>query len=342
MSTGRNAFAVFLVAAGFLWLLLATGFVPPRLVNALWQLWPLLLIGVGLDAWIPTRRPLGVPFTAIAAAIVLIVAILLPGSRSATGSGQTLATPLDGIGSAVVNLRMPSSRTTVEPTSRGGTLLEVTTVGTPEANLDVTRAPTLSGAGTGSKTVSIRPRGGFPSFGRHQWTLGLTDAVPLELIVDGGSGASTFALGPLRIPRLQMDMGTGSTNVMLPSDGEGYTVTFDGGSGSSRLNVPTGASVDLDVHTRSGASVLTMSRGSDVRLGLRSGSGSVVIDVPDDAPVRLEVEDDGSGGLNVASFLRRQAGSGDTGTWQSANYPNGGRAIQITVLKVGSGSLRIR
>ena len=334
MNERRTALAAALISVGVLWLLIAIGFVPPAIVDALWHLWPLLLIGVGLDLWLPDRRPWHVPFTAFAAAIVLVVAMVSPGALRRSPSTESFQEPIGSATQATLDLRLPSSATVIGSALQPADLLEVATLGKPEARIEV--------SGTDHKTVTVSPIPGFGTLGRSGWTLGLSDRVPLVLTIRGGSGSGRLALGALRLTDLTLDLGSGSTTTLLPDHGNGYTVRLAGGSGSSRLNVPTGASVDLKASTHSGSTHIAIDPGSDVRLTLSTTSGNVVVDVPDDAPALLEVLDDGSGNLSVAPFLRRSSGTGDTGVWRTGNYADGGRTVRITIQKAGSGSIQIR
>ncbi len=114
------------------------------------------------------------------------------------------------------------------------------------------------------------------------------------------------------------------------------------GSGSARVRVAPGASLDIDADTGSGSLHLEVGHSTDLQLTLDAGSGAVTLDLPDDAPIRLEVTDDGSGRLNLPGYLVRRSGSGDTGVWQSAAFERGGRVILVRVVGAGSGSITVR
>lgn len=132
MNERRNALAAALISVGILWLLIAVGFVPPAIVDALWHLWPLLLIGVGLDLWLPERRPWHVPFTAIAASIVLVVAMVSPGALRRAPAIESLHEPIGNATQATLDLRLPSSAAAIGPVMQPVDLIEVSTVGKPE------------------------------------------------------------------------------------------------------------------------------------------------------------------------------------------------------------------
>ena len=329
----RDLLPVLLIAVGVLWLLFQTGFVPPRVLAALAFYWPLLLVGVGLDL-LRVGRPWAVPYTGLAVLVVALAAVILP-PPDAGPAVTHFREPVGAARSASVRLELSSAPAHVFAATDGTMLLDAEIRGRPAATFDV--------RGDREKTVTVRAddRGAwFPSsIGTNRWELGLGRSLPLDLTVDGGSGGATLDLDGLQLSALRTDVGSGSVALSLPGQVDSYRARVDGGSGATRVAVPSGASLELALDTGSGPTQLTLPLGGRVRVTLRSGSGPVTIDVPNGAAVRLEVQDDGSGPLRVAPFLTRRSGSGDTGVWES-----GGAAgeILITVASAGSGSITIR
>jgi hypothetical protein len=131
-------------------------------------------------------------------------------------------------------------------------------------------------------------------------------------------------------------------SMSLPGQVDSYRATVNGGSGATRINVPSGASLELTLDTGSGPTQVTLPPSGRVRVTLRSGSGPVTFDVPSGAAVRLEAQGDGSGPLRVAPFLTRRSGSGDTGVWESSGATGTSAEILITVASAGSGSITLR
>src|SRR5690606_41241381 len=82
----RRALPIALIAVGTIWLLNAVGFVPPSLAAALGRLWPLLLIGGGLDLLVPRYRPRNVPFVALAAGALVVLALFWPAGAPRGGA----------------------------------------------------------------------------------------------------------------------------------------------------------------------------------------------------------------------------------------------------------------
>jgi hypothetical protein len=80
-----------------------------------------------------------------------------------------------------------------------------------------------------------------------RWDVQLSARVPLELVLDGGSGAGDYDLTGLQIEDLELDVGSGAVDLVLPATG-GYEASIDGGSGALRIVLPqnVGARVELD------------------------------------------------------------------------------------------------
>lgn len=323
-----------LITIGILWLLVEVGFVPPRLVATLTLWWPLFLVGAGLDLMLPALRPAKVPFVAFAAAIVLLLGLFA--APVATGADRQLREELPtDARSVTADIDTSSSSTTIAAAADPRSLVEATFTGQPDGRVTTSSGP--------DATVEIRPvRNGFWFSAGGRWDIGLPSSVPLSLAVDGGSGQLTLDLVALRLRELELEGGSGRVRALLPGNGSSYTAEIDGHSGRVEVNVPPGASVDMDAEFGSGGADVFIGEGSDLMLDLSTGSGSVVLDLPDSAPIRLEVRDDGSGRLQVPPFLTRRSGSGDTGVWESRSLGNGGRVIDVRIRDAGSGTITIR
>lgn len=331
----RDLLPWLLIVGGLLWLLFATGFVPPRAMEVLGRLWPLLAIGLGLDL-LRARRPWAVPYTALAAAVLVVVGLVMPAVPAAQ-RGATFHEPVGATRRASVTLQLSSAPARVFASADPATLLDAHIQGRPEAAFSI--------GGQNDKTISVRPQGspwvpGSP--GSSRWELGLGTRVPLDLTVDGGSGSADLDLVDLQLDTLRAHGGSGPLTVALPGAGSRYRASLSGGSGPLRATLAPDSTADLTLDTGSGPATVLVQSGSSLKLQLRAGSGPVAIDVPNDGAVRLEVRDDGSGPLRVAGFLQRRSGSADTGTWESAGYAGAARKVDITVASAGSGSITVR
>lgn len=360
-ATGRTLLALALLAAGALWLLVATGFVPTALLKVLATWWPLLLVGGGLDLLLPRYRPLRLPYTAIASIAVLILALLgvtLRGPqrieyRIDLGADARTVDVTLRLGSAPTTVGAAASGRTLGATFTGDTTGIVTLDGSraqpldaaPKAHDQATTADSQSAPPTeGDRpSIEIRPRWGpTTTLGRADWTIGLPTALPVSLTADVGSGATTLDLEGVTLTDLNITAGSGAMHADLPGLGATYAATVTGGSGATELWIAPGASIDLDGRFTSGSVDIHVGEGTDMRLTLKTGSGAVTLDLPDTAPIRLDVRDDGSGKLTLPAYLTRRNGSGDTGMWTSDTLDRGGRVIDVRIEQVGSGSITIR
>lgn len=361
--TGRTLLALALLAAGALWLLVATGFVPTALLDVLASWWPLFLVGGGLDLLLPRYRPLRIPYTAIASLVVVVLALLgvtLRGPNSVAyridlGTAARTASVTLRLGSAPTTVHAATGRNVFEASFTGDPSGDITLDGSrvdslgaahrtddPSAAADGTQlAP---GASSSRPVIEVRPRRGTTAtfLARSDWSVGLPTALPVALDVAAGSAATTLDLTTTALTALSLDAGSGSLHADLPGLGATYTATVTGGSGSVELWIAPGASLDLDGRFRSGSADIRVGEGSDMRLSLRTGSGALTLDLPDTAPIHLDVRDDGSGRLTLPAYLTRRSGSGDTGVWVSDTLDRGGRVIDVRIEQVGSGSITIR
>jgi hypothetical protein len=328
----RRLVAILLIAGGALWLLVAIGFIPPRLLFALLGLWPFLAIGIGLDLLIE-KKPFDLPFTALAIVAMVLIALIRPASAPFEAR---FVEPIDGAERAQIRLDLASAPTTLRPLV-GSDLFRADIIDRGEVSFesDGDRMRSIELGARNAQGFGIAP-GVTPS-----WELRLGTGVPVALEIDVASGRADIDLSGVRLETLALDGGSGALQLTLPATGSAYAATLDLGSGGSELSTDPGAELALRASTGSGASRWTVAPGTQLALDLDTGSGSVTIDLPDGADILLRVSDDGSGSLRIPDFLERLDGRGDTGAWRSRSA-DGAPAIVITVEDVGSGALSFR
>lgn len=74
----------------------------------------------------------------------------------------------------------------------------------------------------------------------YRWNIGLTDAVPLKLSLDGGAANANVDLGDLRLSDLTLKTGASSTTIHLPRAAGQTNVRVNAGAASVKLVVPPG------------------------------------------------------------------------------------------------------
>lgn len=332
----RDPRALILIGVGVVWLIAQSGFVPGAAASGLGFYWPLLIIGLGVDllGW---KRPWRVPYTAIAAALVLLGVALFP-TPNAVGVPTRFSEPVGAATAATVDLALGDAVTNVTSVADSASLLTADTQGWRHAVFDV--------AHTNPKRIRVSPEAGgrapVLTFRPNRWRIGLDTAVPLTLAVDMGSGRADLDLRDVTLSALTVEGGSGDLKAVLPAAAARYRVGIHGGSGASDVRIAPGAAVDLVLNAGSGRTGVTFGEFGSARVTVRSGSGPVVIDVPSEAAVRLLVTSDGSGPLRLGRFLKRQAGSGETGLWASGPAAAATPSIDITVERAGSGPITVR
>jgi hypothetical protein len=322
--TYRSIFwPLLLIGAGVLWLMANLGWIPEWEWWEFWRLWPLLLIGIGLDLLFGRRSPL---VGAILAIAVIAVAGMLILNWIPTGPAplqvrtSSYSEPLGEASSAVVELGPSVGSVTVSPVSEGANLFEA----------EVTYVGELVYETSGGEARSIRLRqapGGlhinWPEGEDLEWTIGLSQDVPLDLSFDGGVGDATLDLSDLRITNLEINEGVGDIRLDLPSTGDAYTVRLDGGVGDADITLEEGAAVTLDIQ-------------GDV--------GSVRIDLPGGAAARVEAEADIGSVQLPSGWIQIEGESefvGVHGVWQTEGYDQAELRILI-LFDGGVGDLTIR
>jgi len=334
VTASRPLLAYVLLAIGTLWLLVEVGFVPPRLTLALLEWWPLLLVALGLDLLVPAARRGPLPVTVYAASGILLLGVLGVSGRRATAAEPLEHALQPDMRSLTALIDPGSARARIGPAA-AGELVTAAFEGPAPAEARVT--------GDSEPTLTLRQgRTRGPQLRRLAWDVALTAELPLDLTLRTGSGGAETDLTALDLAGLTVDGGSGALELALPGGGRFYRVGLTTGSGSARVRVAPGASLDIDADTGSGSLHLEVGHSTDLQLTLDAGSGAVTLDLPDDAPIRLDVTDDGSGRLNLPGYLVRRSGSGDTGVWQSAAFERGGRVILVRVVGAGSGSITVR
>jgi hypothetical protein len=312
-------------------------------------MWPLFLIVGGLDILFGRRSPVIGGLIGLGA-IALVVALLYFAPTLNIDTGGELKTltfsePIGAADSASIDLDLERYPTTVKALSASNLLID--------AELDTYTDVTFSARGDQKKTVSIEPIEDYTfdlnwidEIGRDaRWEIGLSPDVPLDLVVDIGSGSVKLDLMDLDLTEMVVDGGSGSVELALPSSTSKYDVAIDGGSGSFDVEIEAGADIDAFMDVGSGSFNIEIGSGSDVDVDFDGGSGSITLYAPDDVGVRVDVRDSGSGSVRVPSSYELvddyNDDDRDTGIWESDGFNTAAHSVEIT-FDPGSGSFTLR
>ena len=245
---------VLLIGAGALFLLNNLDILPWSVWGALWRLWPLVLIAIGLDMLLGRRNQL--------LSGLLVLGVLGAGvgwlyaSGGLEGWGRMtrvpLSVPLNNAESASVSINIGSSELKLGQATTTGLLAEGT-LDVPERAAGYQPEVTRQGSRVELQLSQQDGDWSFP-FGpsKTKWDVRLAPSVPLNLSVNVGSGNAELDLHTLRVTSLDLDVGSGDMTVTLPASANMTEGRADIGSGDLTLYVPEGVSADIKATTGSG------------------------------------------------------------------------------------------
>lgn len=315
-----------LIGIGVVWLLGNLGVIAPINLFAVIQLWPLLLIAIGLDLMFGRRSPavgaLIAVGTVVAAVVLLIAAPSLGLGANVDVKSGRFTEPVGNATAARVDLNLSMGETAIHALADSNALID--------ANLNYVGEIDFSAQGDAQKTVRLQRRGtiGFNlwplslSGSQLRWDIGLTPQVPLDLRVDASSGSAVLSLRDVKLRSFEVDASSGSMTADLPAMPERYNAR---------------------VHASSGALTFHLPENAEVNASIDMSSGHVAFDVPANAGVQVNVQDSSSGSVVVPRDYRRTADNGrNRGTWESPNYATAERQIVLTVTNMSSGTFEVR
>ncbi len=212
---------VILVVMGGLFLLENLGFLP-RGINV-WEIfWPLLLIGLGVNA--------------------LLGAV---NRRGGTVDAETLHLPLDGAQQAWVKLVHGAGELRIDDRAAPGELLNGSFGGGVEK--------TSRRVGNEVQLELRLPVGNFPGVfpfdgqDRLNWTVGLNPEIPLRLELEVGASRSRLDLSRMQIKELRISTGASATEIRFPERAGMTQAWIHSGAASVEAEIPSGVSARIHV-----------------------------------------------------------------------------------------------
>lgn len=317
---------ILLVGVGVTWLLVNLGIIPAFNPVMLLKLWPIILIVLGFDMILGRRYPWAGSLIGLLAVAGIVTFLIMSPKLGYIPAAQTQTeTFTEMVGDATsskIYLEASSAPVNVKPLSAGDELVHAVITHRSIFNFDV--------SGTSNRYVRMSETSNSTDWlswdftaDRLVWDINLAEGIPTEFILNGGSGRLDVDLGSIELTSLRADLGSGSSDFILPATGGEYVAEIDSGSGSVEIEILDGAALTLE---------------------LSGGSGSVNISMPKNAEFEIEIFDEGSGSLSLPSgLLKVGGGSGiSLGVWQTAGFDTADAKIIIKIMDQGSGSINIR
>jgi hypothetical protein len=262
-----------LIALGIVFLLANFGFIAGVSWLAIFSLWPLLLILIGLDVAFGRRWPLA----ALAAEVLVIAAgLALVASSPGAGSGIFTFGNSGGGGAPDVTL-VRTNATSLAVTLNGGAgryhvsggAMELVTAhsanpdlrlrasersGRADVRIDQTGTPGIF-RGTSSADIEVR----------------IASDVPTSFNMNAGAGEFDIDLSDVRVTDARINTGASTTRLVLPKPAGDVPVRIGAGASTVVITVPEG--IEAQVSTSGG---LLSLRSDNSRLGEGGGTGGCV------------------------------------------------------------------
>ena len=249
---------IILIGVGSILLLSNLGVIAGNPWTIVFQLWPVLLIALGLEilfggstgwrAVVSALLGLGL----VAGILwVLIAQPAIPGlSFSNNLQKTTIAYPISGVESANANLSFGAGSNHLFAIGDSNNLIEGTLQTYVPPIFKVTqsgdRANIQLEQGT---TMAVY----FPPFSpEEKWEVGLNSAVTYHINLNIGVGQSKMDMSKLRLSGGEIDGGVGGTEMWLPNTGK-FRLNVNGGVGELRIYVPHNMAVRAEVNGGLGA-----------------------------------------------------------------------------------------
>jgi Domain of unknown function (DUF5668) len=240
-----------LIAAGVIALVAETGAISTGRLYRVADLWPVVLIVIGLE--LITRRVLQGLTRDLAAALIVLVAVggavVYVAVRGPVSNATQTMDASDSVGSlnlATLDVDAGAATMTVEGSSALGSDLyraHIQYEGTkPKVNLD---------RSTGNLQISQNNDLGFFASRRFVLYLQINSAVSWNVSADTGSTSGTLKLSAVKVGSITLNTGASRTDLTLGRPTGIVRISVDGGAISLHLHRPSGA--EAYVHVSGGA-----------------------------------------------------------------------------------------
>jgi hypothetical protein len=250
----RLFWPIILIGVGAILLLTNLGVIHGNPWTIMLQLWPVLLIALGLEILFGGSTGWRAVVSALLGLAlvggilwILIAQPAIPGLNFGASNLQTttISQPLNGVESARANISFGAGTNKIHALSDSNNLIE--------GQLRTVNPPTFSVSTSGDKAdIRLSPGTGttvfIPPFSSgEKWDVGLNPTVSYQLNLEMGVGQSNVDLTKMLIAGGDVNGGVGTTELSLPGKGK-FTLTVNGGVGSIKIYVPSNMAVRAEVN----------------------------------------------------------------------------------------------
>jgi len=263
---------VVLIAIGVFALLADLNVISSDRLYRLADLWPLILIVIGLE--LIARRSLHGAAVDVAAVLIVLIAVagavayvsvgpaIQGGTHSFDTSGQ-----VGGLKAATLQVDVGAMDMTVQSSSSLGSDLYRAHIEYSGPKPAVTLDPS-------SGELHISQEGGFLIFGNRRVVLALqiNPAVSWSFNINSGSANGTFKLSQVRVTGIELNTGASRQDITLGAPTGKVPITVNGGALTILVHRPAG--VEASAHVSGGAVNLTADGSAERGIGSKSWQSS--------------------------------------------------------------------
>jgi hypothetical protein len=242
---------VILIGLGVILLLNTLGLLAWSVWEAVFRLWPILLIALGLEIILSRFSAWGSLLALVLVVAMVAVGLWLLGPDIGTGqvvAGEEVRQALGEATRAEVVIEPGVGSLHIEALPESANLIEgVIQMGRGQ------RANRHFAVAGQTATFTLRSEG--ETFGpffwwgdQWNWDLGLASEVLLELETDLGAGSADLDLTGLTVDNLEVSMGIGQATVTLPDEGR-FQAKIEGAIGKTVVVIPSGMAARIRVDT---------------------------------------------------------------------------------------------
>ncbi len=265
-------FPLVLIAIGVIVLLANAGVLTSEALQRLGDLWPLLLVILGLQLILNHTLPrqqatlVGLAATVVIVIAAVVYAALAPaapfGAREADSSGR-----LGGLTAATLDLNYSGATLDIQAGSLGDSLYQAH-VDYPSSD----NPPSIS-LDQENGTLEIRESSNFSNFSPFRWfgpsrrhvLVTLTDRIPWSIQIGGGAANQRLDLRHLQLSKLQISGGANRLDAQLSAPKGSVLIDVSGGASNVTLRAP--AHSEWHVAVSGGVSAVTINGSSFGSLG---------------------------------------------------------------------------
>jgi hypothetical protein len=255
-----------IMVVGAIWLLMVAGAFPPAIGDILLRSWPALLVLFGFDVLIGRRKlrigqfAVSMNWVGVIATVIMLMVLvwLAYEKRADVLRDEYVKTISQPVGAEITQVQLDVSldRTTVTFHPSQAAELQAEFKGSEESS--VTMNWTTDGT-TGILRIAETHPNSIPSlenYGRGTLDIAVPASLYLALVqIDSSEGDTTVDLTGLQVDRVELTVGEGNLNVVIPqpiSDQQVFTGILKASNGNLDIQVPSTVALRLDQSSGSG------------------------------------------------------------------------------------------